>query len=130
MGLVAFGAYLRHLREAHGYSQPQVAAATGASLKAIYQWERGRQEPGVQMAAKLMAFLEGDPADQQRLLLEAPDLGEAGRSSAAARLERIEAARIAALVALDRQGEVDLMAIIERHQRAIEELQRRLGDEP
>jgi transcriptional regulator with XRE-family HTH domain len=41
-----FGARLRTLREAAGWTQKQLADAAGVSARGVAQWEQGQREPG------------------------------------------------------------------------------------
>lgn len=51
------GATLRTLRRRSGQTQAQVAAVTGIPVTVLSAYERGRRQPGVDSAARVVAAL-------------------------------------------------------------------------
>ncbi|MCY7300818.1 MAG: helix-turn-helix domain-containing protein [Ilumatobacteraceae bacterium] len=51
------GATLRTLRRRSGLTQAQVAAVTGIPVTVLSAYERGRRQPGVDAAARVIAAL-------------------------------------------------------------------------
>lgn len=48
-----FGKRLQRIREAKGMSQPQLAKAAAVAVGSLRNWEQGRREPSVTVAAQL-----------------------------------------------------------------------------
>ncbi len=79
------GATLRTLRRRAGLTQAQVAAATGISVTVVSAYERGRRQPGLDAAARVIAALgfrvhfipTSSPAVRARRLEEALTLADA-----------------------------------------------------
>lgn len=56
----SFGARLRGLRLAKGWTQPQLATAAGIPKQSIVEYETGRRSPSLKAAEKLSSALELD----------------------------------------------------------------------
>ena len=54
----SFGARLQAARHRATYSQAELAARAGLSLRSLQGWEQGRREPAVGSAARLAAALK------------------------------------------------------------------------
>ena len=79
------GATLRTLRRRSGLTQAQVAAVTGIPVTVLSAYERGRRQPGLDAAARIIAALgfraefvvAAPPAVQARRLEDALSLAGA-----------------------------------------------------
>lgn len=52
------GVRFKHLREAAGLSQSQLARAAGVPVKSYQQWEQGRRTPLLDAAARIAEALD------------------------------------------------------------------------
>lgn len=68
MGLEAFGAYIRALRERRKLTQAKLGGLIGVTGNTVYRIEKGRQEPETTQLAALLTALGGRIKDVQRLL--------------------------------------------------------------
>lgn len=81
MSSVAAGAYLKYLRERRKIRQEDVAAhlkatiGTNTTNKQVYRWERGDTTPAADALAAFVAFVGGNPAHVNQLLLD-PDASD------------------------------------------------------
>ena len=79
------GATLRRLRRRSGRTQADVAAAVGIPASVLSAYERGRRQPGVEIASRIIDELDYritfvprlDPAVQAARLVEVLELAEA-----------------------------------------------------
>jgi transcriptional regulator with XRE-family HTH domain len=79
------GSVLRELRIAAGRTQAEVAAAVGIPATVLSAYERGRRQPGVEVASRIVDAVgyrirlvpKPDPMRQGRLLAEVLGLAEA-----------------------------------------------------
>lgn len=79
------GPTLRSLRRRAGLTQAQVAAATGIPVTVISAYERGRRQPGLDAAARIVQALgfrvefvpTASPEVRGRRLVQALELAEA-----------------------------------------------------
>jgi transcriptional regulator with XRE-family HTH domain len=82
---VITGSVLRELRRRVGRTQAEVAAAAGIPASVLSAYERGRREPGVDAASRILEVLGfrvefirlPDPHDQARALEDVLTLAEA-----------------------------------------------------
>ena len=51
---ILVGKRIRHVRHAHGLSQSQFVRTYGGSVTALSKWERGRQQPKIASAVKIV----------------------------------------------------------------------------
>lgn len=79
------GTTLRDLRHRAGHTQAEVAAAAGIPVTVLSAYERGRRQPGVEIATRIVDVLgfhirfvpQPDPAAQARRLADVLLLAEA-----------------------------------------------------
>lgn len=79
------GSSLRSMRRRAGFTQAQVAAATGIPVTVISAYERGRRQPGLDAASRIVHALgfrvefvpTSSPAVRGRRLEQALELAEA-----------------------------------------------------
>lgn len=79
------GTTIRHLRLQRGWSQSQLAELVGIPASVLSAYERGRREPGVSMASRIIDTLgfriqftpRPDPLEQGRVLQQVLELAEA-----------------------------------------------------
>ena len=89
-----FGAHLKALREAAGYTQEELATIAGLSVHAVSALERGqRRRPHVETLRALSAALDLTGVRRDAFVESARDAGEPERDGARLRRDDVDALR-------------------------------------